>query len=230
MPECLFASVVIWLFVRFSPDGLKRMFVACVGYEKDAASDEVQLLNEQMKSRLSRKIKAVIVVEAMIIGISAAGFVSQLLPDMADDILGKRSENPEYSKMYDMFMDAGYQISDLIRINGKYPAIVAVGTNEKLYIATLVDDYDILQNVLKRVELCFADTLEGLHIDTHVLCVTNRDFYATDKNILRFENVNALQKYLIAHKNPRPTSQQARDNFDAYAEYINTAMTYLFKK
>ena len=106
MPECLFASVVIWLFVRFSPDGLKRMFVACVGYEKDDASDEVQLLNEQMKSRLSRKIKAVIVIEAMIIGISAAGFVSQLLPDMADDILGKRSENPEYSKMYDMFAEA----------------------------------------------------------------------------------------------------------------------------
>lgn len=134
------------------------------------------------------------------------------------------------SNMYDMFTDAGYQISDLIRINGKYPAIVAIGTKEKLYIATLVDDYDILQNVLKRIELCFADTLEGLHIDTHILCITNRDFYATDKRILRFENVNALKKYLAAHKNTRPTSQQEMDNFDAYAEYINTAITYLFKK
>lgn len=134
------------------------------------------------------------------------------------------------SNMYDMFTDAGYQISDLIRINGKYPAIVAIGTKEKLYIATLVDDYDILQNVLKRIELCFADTLEGLHIDTHILCITNRDFCATDKRILRFENVNALKKYLAAHKNTRPTSQQEMDNFDAYAEYINTAITYLFKK
>ena len=134
------------------------------------------------------------------------------------------------SNMYDMFTDAGYQISDLIRINGKYPAIVALGTKEKLYIATLVDDYDILQNVLKRIELCFADTLEGLHIDTHILCITNRDFYATDKRILRFENVNALKKYLAAHKNTRPTSRQDMDNFDAYAEYINTAITYLFKK
>lgn len=134
------------------------------------------------------------------------------------------------SNMYDMFTDAGYQISDLIRINGKHPAIVAIGTKEKLYIATLVDDYDILQNVLKRIELCFADTLEGLHIDTHILCITNRDFYATDKRILRFENVNALKKYLAAHKNTRPTSRQEMDNFDAYAEYINTAITYLFKK
>lgn len=152
----------------------------------------------------------------------------------ADELSEKAPVNEstytKISNMYDMFTDAGYQISDLIRINGKYPAIVAIGTKEKLYIATLVDDYDILQNVLKRIELCFADTLEGLHIDTHILCITNRDFYATDKRILRFENVNALKKYLAAHKNTRPTSQQEMDNFDAYAEYINTAITYLFKK
>ncbi len=134
------------------------------------------------------------------------------------------------SEMYDMFVDSGYQISDLIRINGKYPAIVAVGANEKLFIATLADDYDVLQNILKRIELCFADTLEGLNIDTRILCVTGRDFQDNDKRILRFGNINALQKYLASHKNVRPNNQQERENFDAYAEYINTAMTYLFKR
>lgn len=134
------------------------------------------------------------------------------------------------SKMYDGLTDAGYQISDLIRINGKHPAIVAIGTNEKLFIATLIDDYEILQNALKRIELCFADTLEGLHIDTHILCMTNRDIDSNDKRILRFTNINAFEKYLKSHKNVRPSTQQDKDNFDAYAEYINTVMTYLFKK
>lgn len=134
------------------------------------------------------------------------------------------------SKMYDALTDAGYQISDLIRINGKHPAIVAIGTNEKLFIATLIDDYEILQNALKRIELCFADTLEGLHIDTHILCMTNRDIDSNDKRILRFTNINAFEKYLKSHKNVRPSTQQDKDNFDAYAEYINTVMTYLFKK
>ena len=133
-------------------------------------------------------------------------------------------------KIYDMFVDAGYQISDLIRINGKYPAVVAIGTNEKLFIATLADDYDVLQNVLKRLELCFADTLEGLDIDTHIISVTNRDFNGDNKKILSFGNVNALQKYLTSHKSPRPSNQQERENLDAYAEYINTAVAYLFKK
>lgn len=134
------------------------------------------------------------------------------------------------SKMYDALTDAGYQISDLIRINGKHPAIVAIGTNEKLFIATLIDNYEILQNALKRIELCFADTLEGLHIDTHILCMTNRDIDSNDKRILRFTNINAFEKYLKSHKNVRPSTQQDKDNFDAYAEYINTVMTYLFKK
>lgn len=134
------------------------------------------------------------------------------------------------SKMYDLFVDAGYHISDLIRINGKYPAIVAIGTNEKLFVATLTGDYDVLQNTLKRIELCFADTLEGIHIDTRILCVNNNDFGADDKKIIQFGNIDALQKYLATHKSPRPTDQQEHENFDAFAEYINTAMTYLFRK
>ena len=134
------------------------------------------------------------------------------------------------SKMYDLFTNAGYYISDLIRIDGKYPAIVALGTNEKLYIATLFDDYESLKNVLKRFELCFADTLEGLRITTKVLCVTKRDLDRDNEDIIRFENIDLLQKYLKSHENVRPSNQQEQENFDAYAEYISVALEYLFKK
>ncbi len=134
------------------------------------------------------------------------------------------------SKMYDLFTNAGYYISDLIRIDGKYPAIVALGTNEKLYIATLFDDYESLKNVLKRFELCFADTLEGLRITTKVLCVTKRDLDRDNEDIIRFENIDLLQKYLKSHENVRPLNQQEQENFDAYAEYISVALEYLFKK
>lgn len=134
------------------------------------------------------------------------------------------------SKMYDMFTGAKYYISDLIRIDGKYPAIVAIGSNEKLYIATLVDDVDVLENTLKRFDLCFADTLEGVNIDMHMLCIARYGFNNTDGRIIRFSDMNAMQKYLNAHPNVRPTTNQDKENFDAYAEYINTALEYLFKK
>ena len=134
------------------------------------------------------------------------------------------------SQIYDMFTNAKYYISDLIRIDGKYPAVVAIGTNEKLYIATLANNADILENVLRRFDLCFADTLEGVNIDTRILCISRHEFENVDGRIVRFANTDELKKYLDAHQNVRPTTNQDKDNFDAYAEYIGTALEYLFKK
>ena len=132
------------------------------------------------------------------------------------------------SDIYDAFTNAGYDVRDLVRIDGKHPGVIAIGTNEKLFIATLFDDFYTLQNILKRVELCFADTLEGINIDTRILCVSNKTKDLGNK-VIRFATVDALEKYLMAHKNVRPRTKSERDNFDAYAEYIGTAIDYLFK-
>lgn len=133
----------------------------------------------------------------------------------------------QISNMYDAFVKNGYEIVDLIRIEGKTPAIIAIGTNEKLFIATTVDDVNVLRNIIKRFELCFADTLEGINIDVRVLSVS--EFAVFDDNIIGFSSVSELQKYLSKHKNVRPTTNHERSDFDAYAEYISTAVKYLFK-
>ena len=131
------------------------------------------------------------------------------------------------SNMYDAFTKNGYEIVDLIRIDGKHPGIVAIGTNEKLFIATLVDDVDILSNVIKRFELCFADTLEGINIDVRVLSVSENSVF--DNKIIGFSSVSEFQKYLNKNKNIRPKTNQEREDFNAYAEYVGTAVKYLFK-
>lgn len=132
------------------------------------------------------------------------------------------------SQIHDAFVDAKYLVHDLIRIDGKYPAIVAIGMNEKLFIATPNNDTNVLQNVLKRVELCFADTLEGIKIDTYVLSISDKNVDFGD-NIMRFASVDALRRYLMAHENIRPKTKHERQTFDAYAKYIGTAIDYLFK-
>lgn len=132
------------------------------------------------------------------------------------------------SAIYDAFTDSNYTVCDLIRIDGKYPAVVAIGTGEKLYVATLVNDDEILQNTLKRFKLCFADTLEGIDIDARILSVAgvNTGFGG---DIIKFTTVDGLRKYLANHKNIRPTTKRDQEDFDAYSEYINTAVNYLFK-
>ena len=132
------------------------------------------------------------------------------------------------SQIHDAFVDAKYVVHDLIRIDGRYPAIVAIGTDEKMFIATLNDDADVLQNVLKRVELCFADTLEGVNIDLRVICVSGKNVDLGSK-VKRFATTNALYQYLMAHPNMLPKTKKDRQLFDAYSKYIGTAVDYLFK-
>nr|MBQ0091440.1 hypothetical protein [Candidatus Enterousia merdequi] len=132
------------------------------------------------------------------------------------------------STIYDSFTNNGYEVCDLIRIDGKYPAVIAIGSDEKLFIATLNNDFYTLQNMLKRIELCFADTLEGINIDTRVLCVSNKNVDLGNK-VIRFASVDALDKYLASHPNIRPKTKSERDDFNAYSEYIGTAIDYLFK-
>ena len=132
------------------------------------------------------------------------------------------------SEIYDTFTDNGYEICDLIRIDGKHPAVVAMGTDETLFIGTTNIDEEILKNTMKRIELCFADTLEGLKINTRILCVSGRKT-PTNDNIIHFTSVDSLRNYMEQHKNVRPKTKQDWETFDAYSEYIRLAIEYLFK-
>ena len=131
------------------------------------------------------------------------------------------------SNIYDIFTDSGYEICDLVRIDGKHPAVVAMGNNETLLIGTTNVDDEILKNTMKRIELCFADTLEGIKINIKILCISG--YKAQDDNVLHFTSVDTLRSYLEQHKNIRPTTKQDWETFDAYAEYIRLVVEYLFK-
>lgn len=132
------------------------------------------------------------------------------------------------SDIYDIFSSNGYEICDLIRIDGKYPAVVALGTDEKLFLATVNVDNEILNNTLKRIELCFKDTLDGINIDTKILCV---DGMNSEKSgaIIHFATTDALKRYISSRPNVRPTKRDDVENFAAYSKYISTAMDYLFR-
>ncbi|MBR3510721.1 MAG: hypothetical protein IKN73_01520 [Alphaproteobacteria bacterium] len=131
------------------------------------------------------------------------------------------------SEIYDAFTDAGYVVQDLIRINKKYPVVIATGTNERLFIGTYNMEYEDLKNVQKRLELCFSDTLEAININTKFLCVSDKNIIESD-GIIRFASTNSLHKYLEKNPNTKPKTKEEWDDFDAYCEYINAVLDYLF--
>ncbi len=156
-------------------------------------------------------------------------------PDMGEKAMELSEKAPvtegiyeKISNIYDIFTNNGYEICDLIRIDGKHPAVVALGNNETLFIGTTGVDNETLKNTLKRIELCFADTLEGIKINTKILCISgNKE--TVDDNIMHFVSAGTMRKYMEQHKNVRPQTKQDWETFDAYAEYIRIAIEYLFK-
>ena len=132
------------------------------------------------------------------------------------------------SDIYDIFTSNDYEICDLIRIDGKYPAVVALGTNEKLFIGTVNTDDDTLNRTLKRMELCFKDTLDGINIDARILCIGGSDSYQSEK-IIHFANTTAMKKYMSARANVKPKNNEDIETFAAYSKYISTVMDYLFR-
>ena len=136
-----------------------------------------------------------------------------------------------YSKItdiYDGFNNAGYDIRDLIRIDGKYPGVIAIGSNEKLFIGVAGVSAEVLDNMLKRIELCFADTLDGVKINTRILCLDGTRSDLSGK-IIHFATSDALKRYLLARTNVPPRTAADVESFNAYTEYIDTVIRYIFK-
>ena len=98
-----------------------------------------------------------------------------------------------------------------------------------MFIATLNNDAAVLQNVMKRIDLCFADTLEDVTINARIFYISNKDAHLDNPYIVRFASVDNLRKYLMQHENIRPKTKRDRAMFSAYSKYIGTAIDYLFK-
>ena len=81
---------------------------------------------------------------------------------------------------------------------------------------------------LKQLDLCFADTLDNIYINTTVFCVSSKDIDLGDR-VKRFSTTEALSNYLMKHPNNLPETQEDEDTFAAYAEYIDAVIEYVLK-
>jgi len=129
--------------------------------------------------------------------------------------------------MYNVFVDYGYKIKDIIRIDGKYPAVVALGSNEALFIGTVNVPTDVLQNTIKRLNLCFADTLEDITITPRVFCIDGTTS-ARNEDIVHFASVNAFKNYMFHNQNMPLQTDDDQEAFVAYENYIENVLDYLF--
>ena len=136
------------------------------------------------------------------------------------------TENADLNKI---FSEAGYEIKKSPRIGGTQITLLAIGQNEVLWLGGVgISTYEMNRAAEQLADL-FADTLDGIEIDIRPFTVYAPDnANPTNPDVLTFDSFGALREYVSARPNP-PLSDEDRENFDAYSEYISTVIEYLGK-
>ena len=136
-------------------------------------------------------------------------------------------EKQDWPEIREIFSMAGYVIKPEPRINGKKMALLAIGTDEVLYMGAVgISTTDMVACVNKMINL-FHDTLDDIEITVNAF-VLNPTNVTPDSGILTFDSTTALRDYMNNHRNA-PLSADDTENFAAYSEYITTVIEYIGK-
>ncbi len=127
----------------------------------------------------------------------------------------------------DIFIQNGYVVKKTPYINRWRPNLLAIGTNEVLWIGAVGASTSQVKNAIDKLNQIFSDTLDDVFIGINGFSINAPDAQTAEfDDILLFDTIDDLGEYLRQHPNPEPTPEE-KENFDAYSEYIDTVIGYI---
>lgn len=130
------------------------------------------------------------------------------------------------SELQNIFESVGYTVKKSPRINGYQTALMAIGTNENVWLGAVGIETTTLQSIIDTIQQIFSDTLDDIEITIHGFVIAAPDASNAPSDILTFDNNNQLREYMHQHPNP-PSDPDMAENFNAFSEYISTVIDYL---
>lgn len=134
----------------------------------------------------------------------------------------------DFDAIKQIFSDTGYTVKRSPQIGNFRPAVLAIGTDEALWIGGAGIPQETLSSAMERLSSIFSDTLDDIEININGFIIAPST-PISDNEILSFSDINELREYMDAHKNDAPTDNDSRENFNAYSEYIDTVINYMDK-
>ena len=141
-----------------------------------------------------------------------------------------RVTNPEqdYADIHNVFTSAGFVYKGAPRIKNVQTAVIAIGTDEVLWIGAKDVSLSDMQRAVDTLQGVFTDTLEDLEINVNAFIIGAPQDSENNDDIMIFATVDDLRAYISAHPNT-PPSEDEQENFDAYSGYIGTVVDYIGK-
>lgn len=133
-----------------------------------------------------------------------------------------------YSELDEIFKSAGYMTKPTLRISGVPISLLAIGTDEVLWIGARDVAPASLQSAIDALNQVFADTLDDIFITVHGFVISGDTSATSDaSDVLVFRTPGELRAYISEHSNTPPSDDD--ENFAAYSSYISTVIDYLRK-
>ena len=127
----------------------------------------------------------------------------------------------------EIFSQNGYIVKNNPYINRWRPNLLAIGTNEVLWIGAVGATTTQVRAAIDKLNQIFSDTLDDVYISINGFSINAPDAQTTEsQDILLFNTINDLDTYMTQHPNSKPTADE-QENFDAYSEYIDTVIGYI---
>lgn len=127
----------------------------------------------------------------------------------------------------EIFSQNGYIVKTNPYINRWRPNLLAIGTNEVLWIGAVGATTTQVRAAIDKLNQIFSDTLDDVYISINGFSINAPDAQTTEfQDILLFNTINDLDAYMTQHPNSQPTAEE-QENFDAYSEYIDTVIGYI---
>ncbi len=135
----------------------------------------------------------------------------------------------DWPQLREIFINTGYTLKTAPRIGTTQTALLAIGTDETLWLGGVGIEKSALQNAINTMNQVFSDTLDDIYINVHGFVIAAPDADTpSESDILTFDSINTLQSYMSSHLNP-PLPDDDSGNFDAFSAYISTVIDYLGK-
>ena len=138
------------------------------------------------------------------------------------------NHDAEYANIRNIFESAGYVYKGQTKIKSVPSAIIAIGTNEVLWIGAVGVKNADMQNAIQTLSGVFSDTLDDIEIHINAFVVAAPDATEAPADILQFATVDDLRNYIAGQPNTPPDTDE-KENFDAYSGYIGTVIDYIGK-
>ena len=149
-------------------------------------------------------------------------------PSMPQPQPTTQANDISFDELRDIFASNGYTVKHSPQIGNFKPALLAIGTNETLWIGGVGIAESVLATAMERLATIFSDTLDDIQINIFGFIIAPSG-NVTNTDIQTFTDTAQLRAYMESNKNTPPSDSGERENFDAYSEYIDTVINYMDK-